>query len=59
MHKDVLACRSKKQLAYVNSLTNFISASRPAPVRGGILADDMGLGKTLTVLCEPQRPMFL
>ena len=46
--------RSKKQLAYVNSLTNFISATRPAPVRGGILADDMGLGKNLTVLCEPQ-----
>ena len=59
MHKNVPACRSKKQLAYVNSLTNFISASRPAPVRGGILADDMGLGKTLTVLCEPQRFMFL
>ena len=42
----------------MNSLTNFISASRPAPVRGGILADDMGLGKTLTLLCEPRCPLI-
>ncbi len=34
-------------LSYVSQLTNFIAPSRPAPLRGGILADDMGLGKTL------------
>lgn len=37
-------------VAYCSTLTNFVTATRPAPFRGGILADDMGLGKTLTVL---------
>ncbi|GAB4821905.1 hypothetical protein N2152v2_008951 [Parachlorella kessleri] len=37
-------------LTYVSQLTNFISATRPGPLRGGVLADDMGLGKTLEVI---------
>lgn len=37
-------------VAYCSTLTNFVTAKRPSPFRGGILADDMGLGKTLTVL---------
>lgn len=39
-----------KDVAYESTLTNFVTAVRPAPFRGGVLADDMGLGKTLTVL---------
>eukprot|EP00897_Mesotaenium_endlicherianum_P006370 jgi/Mesen1/5761/ME000292S04834 len=35
---------------YANTLTNFRTAQRPPPLRGGILADDMGLGKTLALL---------
>jgi hypothetical protein len=37
-------------VAYCSTLTNFVTAERPPPFRGGILADDMGLGKTLVVL---------
>eukprot|EP00798_Chlamydomonas_sp_ICE-L_P010643 gene10643-12322_t len=37
-------------LVYCNSLSNFVSDTRPAPLRGGILADDMGLGKTLIII---------
>ncbi|WIA16914.1 hypothetical protein OEZ85_013841 [Tetradesmus obliquus] len=37
-------------VVYTNTLTNFETASRPEPLRGGILADDMGLGKTLMVI---------
>ncbi|KAL6997704.1 RING-type E3 ubiquitin transferase [Sarracenia purpurea var. burkii] len=36
--------------AYVNVLTNYLTHTRPEPLRGGIFADDMGLGKTLTLL---------
>ena len=39
-----------QNVAYCNSITNFVTAKRPAPFRSGILADDMGLGKTLTML---------
>ncbi|KAF6264805.1 SNF2 family N-terminal domain-containing protein [Scenedesmus sp. NREL 46B-D3] len=37
-------------VVYTNTLTNFETATRPEPLRGGILADDMGLGKTLMVI---------
>lgn len=40
----------EKDGVYMNELTNFQTATRPEPLRGGIFADDMGLGKTLTLL---------
>ncbi|KAI9120736.1 hypothetical protein K1719_007769 [Acacia pycnantha] len=40
----------EKDGAFVNFLTNYLTDTRPEPLRGGILADDMGLGKTLTLL---------
>ena len=35
---------------YLNTITNFVSQTKPSSVHGGILADDMGLGKTLEVI---------
>ena len=42
--------RGAGKLVYLNTLANFATAARPAPMRGGILADDMGLGKTLILI---------
>ncbi|KAJ1405240.1 Zinc finger, RING-type [Sesbania bispinosa] len=40
----------QRDAIFVNVLTNFLTDSRPEPLRGGIFADAMGLGKTLTLL---------
>lgn len=40
----------RDNIQYHHTLVNLMCASKPPPIKGGILADDMGLGKTLSVL---------